>query len=63
MRMLQGVPTLVCRYGGSHDAVAVVHAFTEIDGLVQEAMAGRISCQEMLDEWAAIMTELYAEEG
>ncbi len=36
---------------------------SEIDGLVQEAMAGRISCQEMLDEWAAIMTELYAEEG
>ena len=36
---------------------------SDIDGLVQEAMAGRITSQEMLDEWADIMTELYAEEG
>lgn len=36
---------------------------SEIDKLVQEAMAGVISVQDMLDEWADIMTELYAVEG
>lgn len=35
----------------------------EIDPLVQQAMAGEITAQEMLDYWAQIMTDLYAEEG
>lgn len=35
----------------------------EIDPLVQQAMAGEISVQDMLDQWASIMTDLYAVEG
>ena len=35
----------------------------EIDPLVQQAMAGEISAQELLDTWAQIMTDMYAEEG
>ncbi len=35
----------------------------EIDPLVQQAMAGEITSQELLDTWAQIMTAMYAEEG
>lgn len=35
----------------------------EIDPLVQQAMAGEITAQELLDFWAETMTNLYAEEG
>lgn len=36
---------------------------SEVDGLVQSAMAGEITCQEMLDEWAMLMETMLAEEG
>lgn len=35
----------------------------EIDPMVQQAMAGEISAQELLDYWAETMTAMYAEEG
>lgn len=36
---------------------------SEIDPLIQQVLAGKMSCKDMLDKWSDIMTKLLKEEG
>ena len=48
-------PTYMPSYSGALSS--------EIDPLVQQTMAGELTAQELLDTWAQIMNDMYAEEG
>ena len=48
-------PTYMSSYSGALSS--------EIDPLVQQTMAGELTAQELLDTWAQIMNDMYAEEG